>query len=196
MNEVEFANYKKSVLEKGDKSKKGGEDEKIKKLNQVINTFSPLVTLSSCSGRVVLLNVSQKYNKKNSFWVFSSHDTVNTQTLWNSLKNFDGDGRVYLKFEGAILHVACKSLRVAKSLMEWSRYSGFTRSVILSVEGKVVVELISNPTMTIPVKNNGETLITKKYLNELVSEGNELLEGTWEILNKLKDNLRETRVFS
>ena len=71
---ITFERRKQDVLGKEDKSSIGGIDEKIKKLCDIINKKKEYYTLSSCSGRIVLIRNIDK--KQPGLFFFVSHDKI------------------------------------------------------------------------------------------------------------------------
>lgn len=70
-----FAQRKKAVLFKGDKSSIGNWDEKIASLCNKINVKDNYYTTSSCSGRIIVMVDQEK--KGDGLFKFVSHDLVN-----------------------------------------------------------------------------------------------------------------------
>ena len=100
-----FEKFKKEVLEKSDKSSKGFIDSRILDLCNVINDCEDMVTLSSCSGRISLLEVVERSNKRDSKWLCVTHDEGDDCEFWRVLEGYGGGRFVMFKQESAILHV-------------------------------------------------------------------------------------------
>ena len=147
---MDFKLFKKNVLSKIDKSKKGSIDEKIKKLCDTINENENFVTLSSCSGRILLIKVPENQKKHLSEWLIVTHNLAKTKEFYNTIKKFEEKTKakketmpfeIYFKMEAAILHVACKNRKDAFKLMEIAKKNGFRRVGLIS-DKKNTVELI------------------------------------------------------
>lgn len=118
-----FDAQKKSVLSQVDLSRKGGIDAPIQELVEELNRQPDLLTLSSCSGRILLLREGRtekgKIQKKGCHWIEVHHSQVHPETLW---ENFLGQARLRLpgcltlKFEPFILHLQCRTIELAKKL--------------------------------------------------------------------------------
>ncbi len=79
-----FLKEKSDFLSKKDKSKKGCIDKDALKIVNEINSKKGYYTTSSCSGRIVLLEMKSK-KKNESNWIFIKHDKVNFKEILNSL---------------------------------------------------------------------------------------------------------------
>ena len=109
---MNFNKQKQDILKKQDKSKKGDVDEKIQKLTNLINNKKNFYTTSSCSGRIMLLQVSNSGKKNETKWLFVSHNPVAFQEIADTLKNPEGD--VWFKQEGMILHILMDFINLFK----------------------------------------------------------------------------------
>ena len=107
-----FDKQKLSSLEGVDLSRKGSIDEPILDLTKLINSHSDLFTLSSCSGRIVILRESSEseesgVRKAGCDWLMVSHDVLDPDQALLSLADRDAavPGCVVIKFEPLVLHV-------------------------------------------------------------------------------------------
>lgn len=79
-----FAKEKSDFLGKKDKSRKGSIDKGVIKIINALNSKKDYYTTSSCSGRIVLLEM--KFRKKNECrWIFMRHDKVTLNDINNAL---------------------------------------------------------------------------------------------------------------
>ncbi|HLD79739.1 MAG TPA: hypothetical protein VJA18_04205, partial [Candidatus Nanoarchaeia archaeon] len=129
-----FRNDKKTFLAKMDKSKKGDIDTKIISLLETINALSDYYTTSSCSGRAYLWKGTGK--KSETQWLRVSHDLIDEKFFGCDENN----GVVWLRLEAVILHIACKDLKAAHTLLEKAR-KFYKKSCILSASSKIIVEI-------------------------------------------------------
>ena len=180
---TQFEKTKKDILSKLDKSSKGFIDEKIKNLCETINKKNDLISLSSCSGRICLLEVFEENNKKISNWLTVTHDEAIYDTFKKELNKYKGTNRIDFKFEAAIMHIQTNSIENAQRLINLGKESGFNRCGIISSQRKIVVELICKMSHSTPVFDQ-KNLITEDYLNYLVKHSNEKLVKSWESLSK------------
>ncbi|MBI2541253.1 hypothetical protein HYV80_00895 [Candidatus Woesearchaeota archaeon] len=193
-----FAKEKSDFLNKKDKSRKGCIDNDAVNLVKLINSKRDYYTTSSCSGRIVLLEV--KSNKKNECsWIFTKHAKVNLKEIIGALAHYNkkiSKNRelplkagikeetsfensfkhpVWLKQEPIILHVACRNLEAANNLLSLSRRI-FKHSGILSMtERKAVVEIIGNEKIETVVADENFAA-DKDYLKNLIKYANKNFE--------------------
>ena len=124
-----FNRVKDSVLKQADLSRKGGIDEDVRELVCRINEKPDLLTLSSCSGRIIVFREAStaegKIKKKGCEWLYTDHSSVlDVGNVWSKVLSSSADvdnkdsneGCVVLKFEPFILHVQCRTLEVAKKM--------------------------------------------------------------------------------
>lgn len=176
-----FAKEKSDFLRKKDKSKKGHIDKDAVKIINEINSKKDYYTTSSCSGRIVLLEMkSKKKNECN--WVFSKHDKVNLKEIKKSLENYINKNnsikklntinkkiknQIYFKQQPIILHVACRNLDAANILLGTSRKIFRIAGIIGVTKRRIVLEIISDERL--------ETIIADKdfaadegYIEQLI----------------------------
>jgi tRNA wybutosine-synthesizing protein 3 len=182
-----FEQSKQDTLARKDKSDEQQVDKKIRSLCKKINNNKNYYTLSSCAGRVIL--VKNKKEKSRGAFIFKSHNTISYKEIKKALSSIKYNSLVYFKQEAAILHVSCKDLDSAQSLLNKAIYSGFKHSGIISTNNKIVLELLSTERIELPVMNKGKLLVSDKYLHLLVSESNRKLERTWKKIEALEKTL-------
>lgn len=174
MNDKEFLNFKKQVLKGKDFSKKGQIDSAIVDLVELINCQKSYVTLSSCSGRTIV--VSQSELKKGCRWIYTTHGEVDDDEFLNKCsENLIND--LVVKFEPFILHVGCQSLENAKSLLSCALNCGYRNSgIVLGANGKITLGVRSTLNVEVPISNSGGLLVSLEYLKFLGSECNKKMD--------------------
>ena len=115
-----FDRQKEAALAGVDLSRKGSIDRPIVRLTEVINTHGDTFTLSSCSGRVVLLReaplIGQSVRKAGCDWLTVSHEELGPAAVLESLQSREvgRPGTIVLKFEPFVLHVQCRDTETAR----------------------------------------------------------------------------------
>lgn len=187
---ITFTRRKEDCLQKDDKSSIGSWDKPILKLCEKINKNPSLYTLSSCSGRIVLIKNLVK--KGPGMFVFRSHSKVKFEDIKKALeeaeKNKSKESLIF-KQETCILHVCCGSLEDAEQLLNKAREAGWKNSGIMSTAGRIVLELRSTEYLAFPIMEKGKTLVDDDFLRVAVREANERLERSWEKIGKLEKRL-------
>jgi len=176
-----FQNEKKTFLAKLDQSKKGGIDEKVVSLLEVINQKDNYYTTSSCSGRVYLWSGSGKKNETE--WLNVSHDLISKDFFGVEAKDL-----VWLRLEGFILHVACEDIEAANHLLTLAK-TLYKKSNILSISNKIIVEIRGSELLEMPFYENNN-LVFSGDLDWLTSFVNQKLESVWEKVENLKTKLK------
>lgn len=186
---MSFEHQKRMILQRADKSKKGSWDERVVGLCTLINAHAAYVTLSSCSGRIMLLT-QQDDNKKNlTQWMYITHDLASFADVQTVFRAFSRKDTLFFRQEGPILHVCCKTIDDAQILLDLGQTAGFKRTGIISARKKIVVELISSEQLFCPVFVQ-EHLVSDKYLSLLVQEANRKLKKSWDGLEKLSSSFK------
>ena len=176
---VTFEKRKKDFLSKEDKSSIGSWDKPIVSLCNKLNKKDDYYTLSSCSGRVVLLkNIAEK---KHGNFLFRSHEKITLNELKKGLEEaMKFKGSVIFKQEPSIIHIACNGLENAKEILKKFQESGWKHSGIIAInENRIVVEAIGSDYLALPIIEDGLLLVDDDFLKILLIESNERLEKTW-----------------
>jgi len=185
---ITFQRRKSDILKKADKSSIGSWDKHIQKLCGKINALENYYTLSSCSGRIVLLKNLEK--KQPDMFVLRSHEKIKFEDVKKALENYSGKESLIFKQEPPILHVACATLGDAEKMLRLAQLAGFKHSGIISIaEKRMVVEIIGSEQLALPVYAGGKILVSDELLKILVKESNLRLLKGWEKVNKLYKSL-------
>lgn len=154
-----------------DRSKKGSYDRDIKPLVDLLNATSTYKTTSSCSGRIVLLEIPKIGDKQHAQWHYVVHTLADPKVIFGILQQHRKP--LWFLQEPAILHVQCKTLAAARTLLTLAQCAGFKRSGIISLQ-KNFLELRGTEHI--------ETLLTQdlseEYVITLVALANEKLQRT------------------
>jgi tRNA wybutosine-synthesizing protein 3 len=186
---ISFERRKSDCLSKADKSSIGEWDIPIRKLCEKINKKKEYYTLSSCSGRVVLIKNIDK--KQPDMFVLREHDKITFSQLKKALEDYRGKEGLLFKQEGVILHVCCKTLEDAEKMLNLARECGWKNSGVMSLGlkdkgNRIVLELRSTEHLALPIVERGKILVDDDFLRVLVRESNTRLEKTWEKIQKLQ----------
>lgn len=206
-----FDKQKLETLKTADLSRKGSFDQLIDDFLRHLNTHNDYFTLSSCSGRIVLLksqkNVNQINKKKGCQWLICTHDPINSDEIWrhlNEKQTHENDetslGVTTLKFEPFILHVQCRDINAAKLLHTASLESGYRNSgLTVGKAGKIVLAVRSTHGLEVPLTDHhGKLLVDENYIKFIAEEANiKLSENESRIRNyenKCNQKLFESKI--
>ena len=142
--------YRKRKLEKLRAAKKKNEvDGWIIPLLDRINSLSCYVTLSSCAGRLVVMDMPDFGNKGDAVFLGKWHSIPSPEEVEKAIEM--GKRTTWLMLHPPILHVACKSEKHAEILINSAQDAGIRRAGIISLKN-MVVEVCGHERMEIPVK--------------------------------------------
>jgi len=163
------------TLQGKDRSRQGFIDKDIRKLIGILNSKG-YETTSSCSGRIVLLQLPEFGDKRNSEWLFKTHAKADDREILKVLKK--SKGRLYFLQEPPIIHVNCGNAEKAGRLLNIAMKAGFKHSGLTSFR-KFSVEIRGSERLETPLENASED-----FVRMLVNEANKKL-------NRCKDNLKK-----
>lgn len=172
---------KKNTLGKIDKSQKGAVDSDIQELVDIINSKEEYYTTSSCSGRIVVLEVPESGRKDEAKWLMVKHGPASAEDVKKSLKS---EKDIWLKEEGMILHVCCKTIEDAEKLVNLAKNNGFKRTGMITVNKRYIVEIISTENVSAIIAKKGKILVDDEYLSVLVNECSTKLKKNQEKIGK------------
>ncbi len=100
------------------------------------------------------------------------HREVLFDEVKETLSKSDSDSLIWLKQEGAIFHIICRTLADAEKLVVLARNLGWKRTGIQVVKKeRVIVEIISTEHIDVPLIDKGKKLVENfdDYLKFLVN---------------------------
>ena len=182
-----FNNSKKSILSKKDKSNKGELDSKIVRLCQIINKNKDYFTTSSCSGRIKLIIDINK--KKPDLIIFRTHDKISLKELKKQLliKNKD---TIYFKQEPCFVVVSSRNSKKQWELFNLARNNGWKKSGILSLDKKLLIELMGTENISFPIMKKGKLLVDDEFLKIVIKKANSNLKRGWEKIKYLEKSIK------
>lgn len=164
-----------------DDKNRGRVDEDIIDLLDLINSFPNYVTLSSCSGRIAVIDLDNFGDKTSARFLGKWHRNVSLDEVVNAAKRSEKVAW-FIQYP-PIIHVACKNLEDAKILLDVANNSGFRRSGIISLKN-LIVEVASLERIELPIASKGDFLVDENYLAFVIDFANKKLEKGKEKLKK------------
>lgn len=189
MNEKEFNHWKNQALTKLDKSFIGSIDKPIENLCNTINFRKDMFTLSSCSGRICIIAKNSKEKTRNC-WIFTSHDKVDSNDIWNILENYNDYKNLEFRQESAIIHICVKTLDLARKLMDLGKICGFNQVGIIALKNKIVVELICDIQYIIPIHDGKKLHVDFKFIDYIIDKSNKNMEYSWKSIDRIEEKLK------
>ena len=166
-------------------------DKEIEEIIHIINKFDYFFTSSSCSGRIVLIELPEIGDKRGARFLGKWHCHISGHDIDLALKRTK-QGMLWLLAQSPILHVIAETNLVADKLLKIAISSGFKNSGLKSAIGKIVVEICSTERLDSPVGYNGILYCNKKYLNFLIDISNKILDRSKHKLIKFEQKLNES----
>ena len=183
--DTSFDGFKKQTLHKLSESLKSGDvDEKVLPILEKINSHQSYVTTSSCSGRIILLQLPKVGDKKKAIFIGRWHDPVSLKDILDELLNYK-EGQLWFIAQSPIFHICCRSLEDADRLLKIGISSGFKHSGFKSNTPRIIVELLSTERMDVPLAKQDFRFFSGEYLGFLTMIGNDLLKRGQKKLDRL-----------
>ncbi len=169
-----FEEQKKKALER---LRIMGADEEVAEIIGALNRLDNFYTTSSCSGRVVLICIPEMGAKREAEFIGKWHRAVTKEEVSEAIKT-PKKGELWLISQSPILHVSCRGLEKAKTLLRIAIESGFKYSGIKAISkdnGKVMVEIMSTERMDVPLGKDNEIFCSDTYIAYIVQKANFML---------------------
>ncbi len=128
---------------------KGEVDEWILPLLKRINSCASYVTLSSCAGRLAVMDMPDFGNKGKAIFLGKWHEIPDEEEVRRAIEK--GKMTTWLMLHPPILHIACENVESAERLLLASQKAGIRRAGIISLKN-LVVEVCGHERMEIPVR--------------------------------------------
>ncbi len=169
-------------------------DEDIIPVLLLLNGLEDVYTLSSCSGRVGLLELPELGDKKGSLFFGKWHQPPGLPEVQEAVERWEVKARpgtmLFLLTVTPILHVNIKTRELAGKLYTLARNCGFKHSSFKSLESPYLLEILSTERVDIPVGFQGRLLVKKEDLEILVELSNRALGRAKRKLLRLEGELR------
>jgi tRNA(Phe) wybutosine-synthesizing methylase Tyw3 len=98
------------------------------------------------------------------------------------------EGIIMFKQEPCLVVISCRNKDKQWKLFSQARNNGWKKSGILSLDKKLLIELMSSENISFPIIKDGEILIDDKFLEIILEKANSNLEKGWEKINQLKES--------
>ncbi len=167
---MEWLKFRKRILEK---YRNSSIDSWIKEIADTINSSEDFVTLSSCSGRIAIMDMPEFGDKRNSVFLGKWHDPPSVHEVIEAVRS--GRMETWFIMDPPIIHVACRNSEIAFKLLKCLNESGFRRSGIISGK-RNVIEISSSERVEFLAARNGTILADEMMISENLQKSLEKLE--------------------
>ena len=162
-------------------------DPDIIDLIELIFKKKNIFTISSCSGRIVIIDSWYPWQRDNSYIVFKKHEPIDYNEVLSIVKDHNPRMRFWMIASGPIFHFVTSSLHTALNLLKAVRALGFKHSGIMSIRRDgVIVEVISGTWTSFLLKEENCILVSVEMLPKIITIANEILLEGKKKLQKLK----------
>lgn len=188
-----FRMVKDRHTERFDKARKEKEaDSKMIPLCKFISKTKNYFTSSSCAGRILLLKVNERGDKKEASFQRKWHRKVKLVEVWKGIEEKVNEKELWFKLEPFIIHVGANSLENANNLLGVMNRAGVKRGgIIVAKKGKFIVEMSGTQGMAFPVKIGEKVIIEKDYLKKAIEKANWKMEKNYRNLERVEREMRK-----
>jgi tRNA wybutosine-synthesizing protein 3 len=165
-------------------------DTEILSILSLINNSEKCYTSSSCSGRIILLELPKIGDKKRAKFLGKWHRTVKSSEVKTAAKNAK-NGFLLLIAQSPIIHIITESSEMADKIIKTAISSGFKNSGLKAITGKIVVEICSTERLDSPIGKDGILFCKEEHLKLLVDISNQIIEKSMDKLLRFENRLKE-----
>jgi len=149
-------------------------------------------SVSSCSGRITVLDADYPWSKEEGATVFKKHEPITVEEL-RQLLTRPVTGRLWLSVQGPIYHIYTRSQAEAEELLAIAREAGYKHSGILVSGEHPLVELRTGVRADMLLAIHGSLVVNPDKLEEVVKVANDVLAKAKERNRRLLQSLRRNR---
>jgi len=153
-----------------------------------LNLMDAYYTTSSCSGRIVVMQLKDLGDKKSAVFHGKWHRSVESNEVTDAIGDYT-KGQLWFLAQPPIFHVGCRSLDVANELVIKGVSSGFKHSGIKTVSDKIIVELSSTERMDIPFGMDGHVFVDESLIPLFVMVANKVIMKAKQKVHRLEESL-------
>ena len=172
-------------------------DEDIVSLLELLNSFEDIYTLSSCSGRIALIELPELGDKRGAVFHGKWHKQISFEEAMTGAGSFLENGSpgtyLYLLTQCPILHINIRDRELAETIFQRARNCGFKNSAFKSIASPFLLEILSTERVDIPLGYDGDILVGDDALRFFVERCNHALRRGKKKLEKLENELRGIR---
>ncbi|NPA75828.1 MAG: hypothetical protein GXO25_07105 [Euryarchaeota archaeon] len=167
----------------------GRVDQDIIPLLEKINSIPGYYTTSSCSGRIVLMELPMIGDKVNSRFLGKWHYEIKEETLTRAMEEYHS-GMLMFMVQSAIIHIVAENLEKSRSLLILAKEAGFKYSSIRNITHHgILLEILSTENLSVPLGKDGIIMTNKEYISFLSEMGNITLRRVKDKLKRFEEKL-------
>lgn len=188
--DTRFADHKKEAIAKlEDALEKNQVDSDVLSFLNVLNEEPMYYTTSSCSGRIVVMQLPDIGNKKQAVFLGKWHREIERKEVSTAIARFS-DKQLWFLAQPPIFHIGCKSVEDANLLLQIGVSCGFKHSGVKTFSDKIIVELCSTERMDVPLAIENKIYVEETFITLLVEMANRVIRRGKEKIYRLEASLR------
>ena len=146
---------------------------------------------SSCSGRIILLQINDAEDKQPEGFFRKWHSQVKAEEVWEALQE-KTEKNIWFKQEPFVLVIGSQDFEHAKTIIEICKELGIKRcGISFFEEGKVLLEVFGSQGMSFMVKKKNKLLILEEMMKEQVEIANQKWKKNDEKLKEFQAELKK-----
>ncbi|WP_448577961.1 tRNA(Phe) 7-((3-amino-3-carboxypropyl)-4-demethylwyosine(37)-N(4))-methyltransferase [Thermosphaera sp.] len=167
-------------------------DKDLLPLLILLNLDARIYTMSSCSGRITLVDGDNPWSRDDTSVVFKKHIPIALDELL-SIYQAKIDKKLWIIVTGPIIHLSSSQISLALRILDKARREGYKHSGImhLSRSKGVLLELSTGIWVSQLLRTAEKTLVAEEDLNLIVDEYNRMLLEGKKRLDRLYNSLKQ-----
>jgi len=169
----------------------GKADERMIQIIDSLFAKPEYFTTSTCSGRILLIQLNEKEEKKPKAFFAKWHELPKFEEVWKALSQRSREN-LWFKQEPFVIVLGTTSLENAKNIMSICRNNGVKKCGIMACEeGKFLVEIMGTHYLSFLVKEKNKLLVEKEFFKKQFETASKKLKANWKMLENLEKALRK-----
>ncbi|HDO19254.1 MAG TPA: hypothetical protein ENG74_00850 [Thermoplasmatales archaeon] len=168
----------------------GKADSDIISLLEVINRSEHMFTTSSCSGRIVIIEVPYPGAKPGATFLGKWHSEVTVDDVRDAIAKAKS-GYLWFMVHPPIIHIVSDDIRMAERVVKAGLSSGFKNSGMRAASDKIVIELRSTERMDVLLGKDKKLYFSEGYIKLLCETSNYMLKKGKDKLKMLREEIEK-----
>ncbi len=167
----------------------GKVDKRMQGLIEGVFSKPDCFTTTTCSGRIVLLQLNEKEDKRENNFFAKWHENPGIEEVWEKVGENKKEN-LWFKQEPFVMVIGTKTIENARRVMSIARNHGVKKVGLMSFSPeKYLVEINGTHFMSLLAKRKGKLLVSREMLAEQLGEANKKLEANWKMLERFEESL-------
>ncbi|HIH21627.1 MAG: hypothetical protein J4478_04400 [Candidatus Diapherotrites archaeon] len=171
--------------------KEGKVDKKMIHLVEFLFSKQDYFTTSTCSGRILLIQLDEKETKREGAFFAKWHSLPKFEEVWKELQKKSKEN-LWFKQEPFVIVIGTSSLENAKHLMGVCRNNGVKKVGIMAAEeGKFLIEIMGSQYLSFLAKEKSKILVEKEFFKKQFQTACKKLKASWKMLERVEKALKK-----